>query len=149
MSTDPRRGELARIHIAKQQLRMDEETYRNMLWTVGRVKSAADLDFAGRARVLEHLRGLGFQDRGAPNVRRLKKDPKDKARMLWRIRERLKVAVPPRTEAYADGMAEKMFHVKRLVWCEPDQLHRLLAALEKDGQRHGWKLGGNDEPRRA
>ena len=147
--TDMRNSELARIHIAKKDLRLDEDTYRNMLWTVARVRSSKDLDFAGRKQVLEHLRGLGFQDRGAGNVARLKKDPKDKARMLWRIREWLKVATPVRTEAYADGMADKMFHVKRLVWCSPAQLHSILAALEKDGARHGWKLGGHDEPRRA
>jgi phage gp16-like protein len=53
-SPDTRRRELAQIHIAKAQLGLDEETYRSMLWTVGRVRSAADLDYAGRNAVLEH-----------------------------------------------------------------------------------------------
>lgn len=56
---DLRKRELAAIHIARQQLGMDDGTYRDMLWTVARVRSAADLDFAGRQRVLDHLSSRG------------------------------------------------------------------------------------------
>ena len=45
-----RTRELAQIHIARQQLGMDDETYRSVLWTVARVRSAADLDWSGRKR---------------------------------------------------------------------------------------------------
>ena len=31
---------------------------------------------------------------------------------------------------YADGMAKKMFKVEKLIWCTPQQLHKLVAALE-------------------
>lgn len=56
-----RKAQLAQIHIAKDQLGMDEDTYRAMLWVVGRVRSAADLDLPGRMRVLEHLKASGFK----------------------------------------------------------------------------------------
>ena len=62
VSTD-RKTELAKIHIGKAQLGLDEETYRDMLWSIGRVTSSADLDAAGRAAVLEHLKRLGFKAR--------------------------------------------------------------------------------------
>ena len=148
---DRRNPDLAKIHIAKKQLGMDEATYRSMLWTVARVESAKDLDFAGRMTVLAHLRGLGFQDRGAQQrtPRRAIKAAPDKSRLIWRIREWLKVAVPARTDAYADGMSKRLFHVDQFTWCTPAQLHSIVAALEKDGKRHGWKLGGKDEPQRA
>lgn len=55
----PRSKDLAAIHIAAQQLGMDDATYRDMLWTIARVRSAKDLDWAGRRRVLEHLRACG------------------------------------------------------------------------------------------
>lgn len=57
--TDQRRSALAKIHIAKKDLGMDEETYRAMLWTVARVHSAADLDDEGRQAVLAHLVARG------------------------------------------------------------------------------------------
>jgi hypothetical protein len=52
---DLRRRELARIHCLKAEVGLDDGTYRDMLWTVARVRSAADLDFAGRQRVIAHL----------------------------------------------------------------------------------------------
>lgn len=58
---DHRKRELAAIHIARQQLGLDNGTYRDMLWTVARVRSAADLDYAGRQRVLDHLASRGAQ----------------------------------------------------------------------------------------
>lgn len=60
-AADVRKTELAQIHIARQQLGMDDETYRDMLWTVARVRSSADLDWVGRKRVLDHLKACGFK----------------------------------------------------------------------------------------
>ncbi|MBN8479499.1 MAG: regulatory protein GemA [Burkholderiales bacterium] len=57
-----RSNELAKIHIAKAQLGLDDDTYRAMLWTVARVRSAKDLDAGGREAVLLHLRGCGWKD---------------------------------------------------------------------------------------
>lgn len=39
---DHRRADLAQIHIAIKDLGLDDDTYRAILWTVARVKSAAD-----------------------------------------------------------------------------------------------------------
>lgn len=59
--------ELAKIHIAAEQLGLlrpgDDSTYRDMLWSIGRVRSAKDLDAPGREAVLRHLRHCGFIDR--------------------------------------------------------------------------------------
>lgn len=57
-----RNGELAMIHIAAQQLGMDDSTYRDMLWSIARVRSAKDLDQAGREQVLRHLSAVGWKD---------------------------------------------------------------------------------------
>lgn len=58
-----RARQLAAIHIARVDLGMDDDTYRAMLYAVCRQRSAADLDHAGRAAVLDHLRGLGWRPR--------------------------------------------------------------------------------------
>lgn len=60
---DPRRADLAKIHLAKKELGMSDEDYRAMLWTQGRVHSSADLDHAGRQRVLAHLKACGWPRR--------------------------------------------------------------------------------------
>ena len=46
------RANLAKIHIARKQLGMDEDTYRAMLQSVGGVQSSKDLDDAGATKVL-------------------------------------------------------------------------------------------------
>jgi hypothetical protein len=43
----------------------DDSAYRDMLWSIGRVRSAADLDAGGREAVLHHLRHCGFVDRAS------------------------------------------------------------------------------------
>lgn len=65
-SSQQRRIELAQIHMAAAELGMDtadqnpESAYRSMLWTCARVRSAADLDFAGRRKVIQHLKSRGW-----------------------------------------------------------------------------------------
>lgn len=79
-----RRAEIAQIHIAKSQLEMDDDTYRAMLWSVGRVRSSSDLDWRGRKAVLDHLKRAGFKVQAKPQSRRLDLDAESqKARKLW------------------------------------------------------------------
>ena len=56
-----RNSELAKIHIAKKDLGLDDDTYRDVLWTVARVRSAKDLDHHGREQVLKHFKSKGFK----------------------------------------------------------------------------------------
>lgn len=140
LAPDHRRRELAQIHIAKKQLALDDDTYRAMLWTVARAHSSGDLDFAGRSRVLEHLKRCGFaplQPKGGnAEWGWIDRAADDKRRMLRKIVALLRAATPPRGRAYADAMCGKMFHAARLEFCAPDQLHKLIAALVFDARRH-------------
>ncbi len=60
-----RTSDLAKIHIAKKDLALDDETYRDVIRNIGKAGSgsAADLDPTGRARVLEHFRRTGWKPR--------------------------------------------------------------------------------------
>lgn len=59
-----RNAEIGEIHRRAGLLGMDtrdknaSSKYRSMLWTVARVHSATELDWAGRRKVLDHLAGL-------------------------------------------------------------------------------------------
>lgn len=129
MSKDRRTRELAAIHVAKKQLALDDETYRDMLWAVGRVRSAGELDQSGRSAVIEHMRARGAKPAG----NRRPKPALSKAKLIAKIRAMLIEA--DRTDAYADGMAKKMFGVARMEWCQDDQLHKMAAALVYDQRR--------------
>ena len=128
---DTRARELGMIHVAKKQLRLDDDAYRAMLWSVARVKSAADLDAAGREAVIAHLKARGW--RATAGGKRRPKPPADRAALVAKVRALLIEAGRPDT--YADGIARNMFTVERFEWCEPDQLRRIVAALVYDQKR--------------
>ncbi|PJC11851.1 MAG: GemA protein, partial [Comamonadaceae bacterium CG_4_9_14_0_8_um_filter_60_18] len=48
--TDQRRRDLATIHMVKKHLGMDDAAYRDILWSVARVRSSSELDQAGRSK---------------------------------------------------------------------------------------------------
>ncbi len=141
-SPDTRRRELAQIHIAKAQLALDEDTYRAMLWTVGRVHSAADLDYAGRRAVLEHLKARGFttQRPKAPRTKDwgwVNNAAPDRQAMLRKIAVMLNAE--EREKAYVDAIAKHMFGCDLVEFCRPDQLHRIVSALVFDARRRAAK----------
>lgn len=126
-----RRIELAKIHLGAKQLGMDDTTYRDMLWTVARVRSASLLDKFGRGMVIKHLARCGatFNKKGEKRPR----PPQSKEALVAKIRAQLISAQRP--DSYADSMAKHMFNVDRFEWCTADQLHRIVAALNYDIRR--------------
>lgn len=122
------RRDIQLIKIAQQQLGMDDETYRAMLWTVARVTSSTALDFAGRRKVLDHLKNCGFKVTAGKNTKPRPAPAADKAALRGKIRALL-IALGNKPDAYADGMARKMFKVERVEWCSPQQMGKLIAAL--------------------
>ena len=121
---DEHRKDIQLIHIAKGQLGLDDETYRAMLWAVARVKSSTELDFAGRKKVLDHLKGCGFKTRASTRPA----PAKDRAALVGKIRALL-IQLDHKPDAYADGMARNMFKIDRFEWCDHAQLGKIIAAL--------------------
>lgn len=123
---DQRKRDLAQIHIAKAQLGLDEDTYRAMLFAIGRVASAADLDQAGRHRVLEHLRSRGFR----PAAHKPLRDPRQrKILALWlglRDAGVLQVA----DDAALAHWIERQTGVARLEWLDTAQAQACIEALK-------------------
>ena len=136
-----RRADLAKIHIGKKQIGMDDDTYRVMLQSVAGVTSAADLDVSGRRAVLAHLRRAGFKSvngagrpfPGKPDFKRL--EGTGKLAMVRKIEAYLAEARRP--WSYAHGTAKRMHGVWRIEWCNHRQLHAVIAAFERDARRHG------------
>ncbi len=127
--SDNRRRQLAAIHAAKRDLGLDDETYRAAIWAICRAKSSADLDEPARRRLLDHFRSLGWKSKRKSRPR----PSQDREALVGKVRAMLHGMDLP--DEYADGMSKKMFHVERYEWCNPDQLHRLVAALEYHRRR--------------
>lgn len=134
-TTDRRNRELAQIHIAAKQLGLDRDTYETVLWTVARVRSAADLDAEGRRQVLEHFKSKGFQARrGSPRPGTPRNmDTADRGPMLRKIEALLAEAGRPWN--YAHCIAMRVCKVDRVEFCSPPQLRKIVAALAYDQRR--------------
>jgi len=133
---DPRRQQLARIHLAKKQLGLDDETYRSLLQRVGGHASSADMNPSQRNAVLREFARLGFkEERKAQQRKRWPGEPAncDQVPMLRKVRALLADAKRP--WSYAHGLAKKMFSVNRVEWLRDDQLHSLVSALQVDANR--------------
>lgn len=130
--TNPRKRDLALIHVGKKQLAMSDEDYRAMLWTVARAKSSGDLDAYGRRKVLQHLKSRGFTPQ-----RKGRSKPAQGRELLVRKIRALLINDPAgaKEDAYADAIARRMFKVDRFEWCSPDQLRKIIQALEVDKRR--------------
>ena len=129
--TDQRRRDLATIHMAKKQLDMDDAAYRDILWSVARVRSSSELDQAGRNKLLDHFRACGwkptpkvnewaFIDKAAPDRRPLLKK-------ICMVCKSMGVG-----KAYAEGAAQRQTGIARkLEMMDDGQLWMLAGVLER------------------
>lgn len=131
--TQLRKAELAQIHIARAQLGLDEETYRAVLWTVGRVKSAKDLDWTGRKKLLEHFRAKGWKPappKGAKAAKPVSGGQEGMIRALWSdLHDAGKVREPG--EAALGSWLKRNRLPERVEWLDTKQLTRAIEALKK------------------
>lgn len=129
--TDQRRRDLAAIHAAKRDLDMTDDAYRDILWSVARVRSSADLDQAGRSKVLDHFRACGWKP--VPKVNEWKfidtaaADRQPLLRKICMVCKSMKVG-----KAYAEGAAKRQTGVDRkLEMMDQGQLWILAGVLER------------------
>lgn len=127
----PAAATLAKIHIAKKDLALDDDTYRAVLQGMTGKASSKDLTETEALNLLAYFKRCGWK----PKARRRPNPPMDKAALISKIEAQL--AESGRPWAYADGMARHMFKIDKVDWCEPDQLKRIVAALAYDAKRNG------------
>jgi phage gp16-like protein len=149
MTKDPRTRDLARIHLAKKELGLEEEAYRALLQAETGQSSAAGLDARGRWKVLMAFTRMGWkggQKAGDPAKKAGKPAPQkgSKEALLKKIEAQLADAGRP--WAYANGMAKHMFKVDLVQWCDESQLRRIVAALAYDQKRRAAKARASAVP---
>lgn len=123
-----RRADLAAIHVAKKALGWDDDTYRDIMFTVCRVRSAGDLDFAGRKIFLAHLRACQKQTAGDAQAKAVKAVWGPKLRLLWALWQQLADAglVKERGRPALVAWVSRQTGVDRLEWLTTPQLDMVL-----------------------
>lgn len=124
---NPRTKELAAIHVAKRDLHLSDDEYRDILFTVARVKSASDLDHAGRKLVLDHFRNRGAL--GGKTWRRRPDDPMlGKLKSLWL---ELHAAGKVNHVDGLDAWVKRTTRVSSPIWLNSKQMTTCIEALKK------------------
>ncbi len=128
--TDQRRRDLAAIHAAKRDLDMADDAYRDVLWSVARVRSSADLDQAGRSKLLDHFRACGWKPVAKVNewafIDKAATDRQPLLRKICAVCRSMGVG-----KAYAEGAAKRQTGVDRkLEMMDEGQLWILAGVLE-------------------
>jgi len=133
-----RNAAMGKIHIAKKQLGMDDDTYRAMLLSIGGVKSSKDLSPEGIDKVVKHLESIGAAFTKANKAGRAPhslNSQSNKADLLKKIEALLAEAGRPWT--YAASMAKRMYKKDALEFCNSTELTGIIAGLVKNAQREG------------
>lgn len=122
--------EIQLIKIAQKQLGMDDDAYRDILFTLTRKRSSTELDFAERKKVLEHMEACGFK-RTKPQPRKLADDPQSKMiRALWlQLHEAGKVRNP--SESALAAFAKRQTGRDALQWLNAREASALIEELKK------------------
>ena len=126
----PSAAMLAKIHIAKKDLGLDDHTYRTMLHSIAGVSSAKLLTPQKATMVINHLKRSGFIEKKAKNSTAGRKapNPTESCRLMMGKVEAM-LADRGLPWAYADGIAQQMFKLDAVNFCDAAQLHKIIAAL--------------------
>lgn len=124
---------LAVVHVARQQLGMTDEEYRDLLGGFG-AKSAKDLTPRQFAGVMAKFEQLGFKTTSTRR-RKPKGLPEGKAATVKKI-EAI-ILDMGLSWAYVDSIAKKRFGVDAVQWLEYEDLRKVLQMMIIHQKRRG------------
>lgn len=132
---------LAKIHIAKKQLSLDDDTYRDALETATGERSAGKCNIDQLTAVIEAFRAKGWQDRPAGSTKRAPRQAKapggrlansphaSKLRALWLSAWNLGV-VRDSSESALGAFIKRQTGIDAMVWLAPEDAPRAIEALK-------------------
>ncbi len=134
-----RRSMLAKVQIARKDLAMDEDDYRQIVFDkTGRtsLKEASDAELHA---VLEVMKSKGFRPSVSPRRASAAEHPMArKARALWISLHHLGVVHNSAEEAL-EAFAKRQIGCDKLVWARQSDAYKLIEALKDMAIRNGWK----------
>lgn len=126
----------SKIHIARQQLGLDDEAYRAVLARITGQRSSKDLNSRQAGRLLQEFERLGWKPKPSSRAKGKPHNAEVLPREIKVIEAQLADMKLP--WSYADAIAKQMFQVDRVSWlCKPKQLQAVLAALHVEQEKRG------------
>lgn len=135
-----RRGLIAKIHIAKSQLAMEDDSYRAMLQRVTGKESSADMTTAQLQSVIAEFGRLGFTGPTRPTKPGglPAEEQASKIRALWLNLYHLGGLDDPSEEALI-GFCKRQSGVEKIEWMHSQQFDNVIRGLRGWLQRLDWE----------
>ncbi len=143
------KNQIAILHVAKKQLAMDNDTYRDVLRAHGGAGSARDLDYDGFRAVMRHFEASGFVSRpkekkGGPSAGDI---PRGRPGMASRAQIKKIYAMwwglggsyytPGKEFAALRSFLKKRFRVHHENFLTKEKAHGVIEALKNIGTKAG------------
>lgn len=129
---------LAKIHIARQQLDMQDADYRALLGRVAGVRSSKELGPKQIGAVLREFERLGFKAKASPKTQGKPHNFNEMREEITKIEALLADMDLP--WSYADSIAKRMFKIDRCAWLKSRQhFEGIIAALHTEQKKQGLK----------
>ncbi len=128
---------MAKIHIGKKDLGLDDDTYRDVLWRVTGKRSCSDMTIAQLQDVVKDMQNSGFKPKATPKHGKKPSVIGRRQNLINKIEAML--ADMGLHWNYAHGMAESMFQIKRLQFLNDNQLYKVTQALSVHQKRSAKK----------
>lgn len=126
------KGMVAKIHIGKAQLGLDDDTYRSLLVANTGKNSCSKMNLNELESVLNAMQKQGFKA-----VAKYGKKPSARKSIRPMIGKVSAILAEQGLHwNYAHGMAKSMFSVDQVHWLNDEQLYRLVGALQIYANRH-------------
>jgi phage gp16-like protein len=139
MTDAHRHAVLAKVHIAKKDLGLDDDTYRDVIERVtkGRTRSSKDMQNHELHDLLVEFKAKGWVPKAATLGRGAAKDPQSRmVRGLW-IELANAGVVRDRSENALRGYVKRITSLEDLKFCDGREKHQLIEALKAWGAREG------------
>ena len=134
-----RRAMMAKIQIARKDLAMDEDDYRQALLDQTGHLSLTECSERELVAMLDWLKSKGFKP--LPGKKAASHPMALKARALWISLYHLGV-VHNRSDAALEAFAKRQLKCERLAWARQSDAFQLIEALKAMGSRNGWVQHG-------
>lgn len=137
----PTKADLAKIHIAKKELGLTDEAYRDLLRGQFKVDSAALLTPGKVARLLQHFQRLGWKPKtqlSLPGLAVPADGQSKKVQALWITLHQAGVVRDGSDQAMLN-FVKRLTGRDRLQWCSTEQKSDVIQALKAMAARAGLR----------
>ncbi len=127
----PSRADLAKIHIAKKELGLDDDAYRDVLWSLFEKDSAKYLTDRQAADLISHFKSLGWKPKYKDGRRRPPAESRQ-SRKIWALWMELhrRGIVKSSTPAALGAFVKRITGIHSMQWLTPAQANQVIEALK-------------------